>query len=320
MRESVPPWNATLTTSEHTIILYFLVVAGFALVGGTIRAFATRNEVGSRYRPAVIARMSAATISAISYVIIVVEFVRGYTLTAAGYRPNDEAILSFLPRYMNWSVTVPILTIELLAVCTLAGLTSRRIQGTVVASSFLMIFCGFMGAFVVDEGTNRSALVVWGAIGVVFWIFTNVVLARAVRQSYAFLTPQAATLLRDSTVLLLSSWIIYPVVFVIQIVWSGGEWTTVVQVALCLTDVLVKIGFGGLIHRVAKLRTAEDVRAGDDVHPESIWMSSIKLSDAGRPHEVYLAEGGQVHRERRRPVAGVAVPTQPSYPPEDSAE
>jgi hypothetical protein len=79
------------------------------------------------------------------------------------------------------------------------------------------------------------------------------------------------------------------------------------QIALCTTDVVVKIGFGGLIHRVAMLRTAEDVRAGVDVHPESIWISSVKQSDAGAAREVYLADGAAIHPRRGRPPSGAAI-------------
>jgi hypothetical protein len=41
--------------------------------------------------------------------------------------------------------------------------------------------------------------------------------------------------------------------------------------------------FGVLTHQVAKLRTAEDVRAGVDTHPEPIWSSNVHKSDAVLP-------------------------------------
>jgi bacteriorhodopsin len=306
-------WTTTLSQPEHTLVLYFLVVAALALFAGTIRSLLTRNEVGSRYRPAVVARIAVVSVATVSYGILIVEFIRGYTPTGSGtstsFVPNTEAIMSFAPRYMDWSVTVPMLTLELLAVCTLAGATARRTQAATIAGAFLMILSGFIGMFVTTGDT--ASLLIWGGISTVFWIFTNVVLIRAVRQSFAFITPQAGGLLRNATIVLLSGWVIYPVIFVVQIFAGGGAWTTAIQVALCLADVVIKIGFGGLVHRVAKLRTAEDVRAGDDVHPESIWISSIKLSDAGRPREVYLAEGASVHPSRNRPPAGAAIPAEP---------
>jgi hypothetical protein len=50
------------------------------------------------------------------------------------------------------------------------------------------------------------------------------------------------------------------------------------------------------------------VRAGDDVHPEAIWISSVKQSDAGLPREVYLADEALVHRRRTKPPLSEAVP------------
>jgi hypothetical protein len=92
------------------------------------------------------------------------------------------------------------------------------------------------------------------------------------------------------------------------------------QVAFTVSDVVVKILFGNLILRVAKLRTAEDVRAGEDVHPESIWISSVKQSDAGRPREVYLEPASVMH-QRRNPaphLAAVATPAEKPWPDTES--
>jgi hypothetical protein len=47
--------------------------------------------------------------------------------------------------------------------------------------------------------------------------------------------------------------------------------------------VIAKVGFGVLVHKVAKLRTAEDVAAGVDTHPEPIWSSNVHKSDGVQP-------------------------------------
>lgn len=309
------PWTATLTDGEHTVILYFLAVAALALLAGAVRSGLTSVEVGSRYRPTVAARLAVAIIATLSYAVLVIGFLVGYRHSADGWRPTANAVLSFLPRYIEWSVSVPLLALELIAVTTLAGAVLRRNQLGAIATTFFMIFCGFVAVFVV--GDDRAALIGWAIASAVFWIVTTVLLIRAMRQSFPFLTALTSVALRNGTILLLTSWAVYPLVFVLQVVAGGGAWTMVIQVALCVMDVVVKIGFGGIAHRVAKLRTAEDVRAGDDVHPESIWASSIKLSDAGQPHEVYLAEGASVHPSRQRPASGNAVP---SEAPEELAE
>jgi bacteriorhodopsin len=145
----------------------------------------------------------------------------------------------------------------------------------------------------------------------VFWIATTAVLIRAVRFSYASLTGEGALILRNATVILLGGWFIYPVVYLLGILGTGGEWTTAIQITLTVADILVKLAFSGLIHRIAKLRTAEDVRKGLDVHPEAIWISSVKQSDAGVAREVYLADDAVVHRRREKPPEASAVAASP---------
>ncbi|RFA09867.1 hypothetical protein B7R54_12135 [Subtercola boreus] len=302
------PWLATLSQPQYLLTLYFLVVAGLALLAGFARSVTTRSEVGSRFRPAVVARLTVTGVAFVSYLLLITTFLSSYTLTGDTYVPNGNAVMMFALRYTDWSVTVPLLTFELLAVCSVVGPALRRTQLIVGASSFAMIFSGFLGAIVIDEGQSQAQLLIWGGISGVFWIITNVLLIRCVRRSLPSLTTQAASWMRSATILMLSGWVVYPLVYLIQVFGDGGGWATTMQVSLCVADVLVKIGFGTLIHRVAKLRTAEDVRAGDDVHPESIWISSVKQSDAGQPNEVYLAEGASVHPRHARPPMSSAVP------------
>jgi len=305
-----PPWTAPLTTSEHTLIVYFLLLAALALFVGFVRAWVTRGEVGSRYRTAVVARLGIMSAASLSYLVLLYEFATGHRLHDGMYVPDSNAILAFEPRYVEWSVTVPLLVIELLAICVLVGSSARRVRAIAAGSTFLMIFCGFLGAFVIGDGTSILALVVLGVLSAVFWVISNVVLVRTVQQSLRELTPEAATVLQAATLLLLCGWVIYPIVYLIQIVSSGGVWATVIQVTLCIADIVVKLGFSGLVHRAAKLRTAEDVRAGDDIHPEAIWISSVKQSDAGIPREVYLAPGASVHPPRQMPATQSAVATE----------
>ncbi len=47
-------------------------------------------------------------------------------------------------------------------------------------------------------------------------------------------------------------------------------------------------------HRLETLRTAEDARAGLEVH-QAIWIASVKRSDAGMPVQVFLRPSSMVH-------------------------
>ncbi len=319
------PWEAPLTDSSHQMILYFLGLAFLVLSAGFVRAIVTRGEVGVRYRSATVARLAVLGAASTSYLFLIITFVFGYDSTSTGWAPNELAVNTFAVRYPDWSLTVPLLCAELLAVTTLTGFVYKRTQYLAIGLAFTMIFTGFLGTVVIDGGTNPGATSIWFAVAVVFWLLTNVVLIRAVRSSVSGLTPEAGRLLRNATILLLSGWVIYPVVSLIHLFAFGGEWTTTIQVVLCIADIVVKVGFSTIIHDVAKLRTAEDVRAGEDLHPEAIWIASVKQSDAGQAPEVVLEQSRIVHSARTRPPSSSALgmsaeeaQTMPDFmPPED---
>jgi bacteriorhodopsin len=307
----IAPWSYDLSPAQYLLTLYFLVVAALAFFAGFIRSFVTRNEVGSRFRSVVVARLGITALTTVTYAILVLAFLGSYRLQGNMYLANSNAVMTMAPRFMEWSVCVPLLTLELLAVTTLTGEIARRAQYRAVGGSFLMIFSGFLGLFVFGPHSPLVVTLVFGLASVGLWMAVNVVLIRAVRQSLGSLTPESAALLSRATRVLLTGWVVYPIVYLVEVLFQGSGWVTAVQVALCAADVTVKLGFGTMIHRVAKLRTAEDVRAGDDIHPEAIWISSIKQSDAGMAREVFLAAGSEIHPQRARPPITTAVAAPP---------
>lgn len=312
------PWSVPIDRSEYLLIVYVLSIAGFAFLAAFIRSCLSPREVGSRYRTVVVARLAITAVSFLSYVGLLVAFATGYTRHGGFFVPNDGAVLTMAIRYVEWSVAVPLLTVEILAVCAVAGAAARRFGILAFGASFAMIFCGFVGAVLEGELPDRMATVVWGLVACVFWVATTILLVRAVRASRALLTPESMGLLKRANAILLGGFVVYPVVYLIPLLFSGGTWTTVVQLSFTVADVAVKILFGDLLLRVAKLRTAEDVRAGEDVHPESIWISSVKQSDAGRPREVYLAAGSIAHTPRGPGAHGTAVATETAEPWRDT--
>ena len=300
------PWEAPLSDANHQLILYFVGLAFLVLSAGFVRAIINRGEVGVRYRAATVARLAVLGAASTSYLFLLIALLAGYESTPVGWIPNEFAVNTFALRYTDWSITVPLLCAELLAVTTLVGVVARRTMFTALGLAFGMIFAGFLGAVVIDGGSNPETTLVWFGVSTIFWILTNVVLVRAVRVSIPHLTLEAGRLLRNATILLLGGWFIYPIVSLLPLFGFGGDWTTTVQVVLCIADVVVKVGFSTIIHDVAKLRTAEDVRAGEDLHPEAIWIASVKQSDAGQAPEVFLEQSRVVHTPRTRPPASSA--------------
>ena len=305
MNAVVAPWEDTLSSGEHSLVFYSLVIAGLALVAYFFKAWTSRNEVGVRYRGAVLASLCITGIAFLSYLVLVIKFDLGYDPGDNGdWVPNSDAIWSWAPRYMDWSITVPLLVVELIAVSALTGALARRVRFIGIALAFGMIFTGYLGGVVIGDGKSLTVLWTWGIISGVFMVALYVLILYTVLKTLPSLLPEAAASYRNSMILLLVVWFAYPIAFGFQGYADGGARTTFMQVLLSFADIAAKVGFGVLIHKVAKLRTAQDVAGGADQHPEAIWVSSVKYSDAVLPPEISAAatQGSKV-TSRSNPVS-----------------
>lgn len=293
MNTTVPELQ-TMSLGQYDLVLYFLVAAGFALFAYFVYTWNSKSEVGVRYRPAVLASLCITGVAALSYLYLVVKWDSGFTLAGDVYEPNEEARFTLAPRYIDWSITVPLLTVELLAVCSLAGAKARNTRLTTMTAAFLMIFTGYLGSQVLAQGASTTALVVWGVISTVFYLYLYVALIGAVKASLSSMSSEAGTSLRNAAIVLLGTFGVYPLVYAIPVFFDvTPAWLTAMQIAYSAADVLAKVGFGVLIHKVAKLRTAEDVHAGEDTHPEAVWISSVKKSEGVLPELDRISDGAR---------------------------
>ena len=278
------PELQTMPLGLYDVVQFAILGAGFALLAYFLYALISRDEVSARYRPSSYAAVCLAAVATVAYALLFLDWDSGFRLEDGVYVPTEEARTTESTRYIDWSVTVPLLVVELLAVCSVAGAAARRLRLSTMAAAFLMIATGYLGAQVLDQGRDVTALVVWGLISTAFFGYLYVALIGAVRRSLPTMGVEAATSLRNATVVLLSSFGVYPLVYAVPVFAEvTPAWFTAMQVAYSAADVVAKIGFGVLVHKVAKLRTAEDVAAGVDTHPEPVWSSNVHKSDGVLP-------------------------------------
>ncbi|GAB2914336.1 hypothetical protein GCM10027047_10440 [Rhodococcus aerolatus] len=281
--------TATLVRWQYELVLYGLVVAFLALFAAGVYSFATRHEVSKKYRPASLASALICWIASLAYLALVVTFLTKYSANADGtrYTPAPGTIITGL-RYTDWTVTVPLLVVELLAVCSLARQRVRTLRLVGVAAAFLMIVTGFLGVVAAGQSSASTAeLLIWGVVSTVFFVVLYPVLIGAVRETRATIGAEAGVSLRNATILLLSVFGVYPIVYLVPL-WAGdgsAAWATTIQLAFTAADITAKVGFGVLIHKVAKLRTAEDavteVGGLPDTYPAEVWISGHLVSTPG---------------------------------------
>lgn len=133
------PELQVMSLGLYDVVTYAIAAAGFALLAYFLYSWTSREEVGVRYRPAVLAGLCIAGVAALSYLVLYTKWNTGFTLQGDVYVPAEEARSTLAPRYIDWTITVPLLTAELLAVCSLAGARARTTRFTTMAAAFLMI-------------------------------------------------------------------------------------------------------------------------------------------------------------------------------------
>lgn len=280
---------STYSSFQYDLVLYGLIVVGSGLLASTLYAVLTRTEVSKKYRASADASVLLCAVATVGYVILIGFWLAGFDLQGERWVPSPDRYFSNSLRYSDWSITVPLLTVELLAVCAVSGARARSVRFTAMAAAFLMIATGFIGNKL-NEGAepNTAALLIWGTVSTAFYVYLSVVLVRVVRQSLPELSERAGQSLRNALILLLSVWGTYPVVYLVfAFADRSARWAITAQLLFCAADLVAKAGFGALIHKVAKLRTADDANAGHEtlpeLYPSEVYVSHEKLSEPRHP-------------------------------------
>ena len=275
---------STYSSFQYDLVLYALIAVGLGLFGSMIYALVTRGEISKKYRTASHASALICGIAALAYLVLIGFWLAGFRLQGDSWIPNPSHYFSNGFRYADWTITVPLLVVELLSVCAVAGARARTLRATAMPAAFLMILTGFIGNELNEGATpNTAALLIWGAVSTVFYVYLYVVLAAAVRQTLPEVSAPTATSLRNALILLLGLWGVYPLAYlVLAFVNTSAYWAVTVQLAFCAADLAAKAGFGALIHKIAKLRTAEDANAGaetfPDIYPQEVYLSHEQMS------------------------------------------
>lgn len=278
------PWMVPLTDGERAFVEYGVAVTAFALAAMLTRMWSARREVGDRYRPAVHASVAVCTVAFLSYLLLAFEFQTGYHRSHGMWVPGADAVGTWTARYIDWTVSVPLLVVEVIAVSAITGRAAWRARWIGGTAAALMVVLGFLGAVVVGGGTDFTALLWLGVGSSVCFVVVYAVIVTVVLRSLPVLPAAARAPMTTAMVVLLVTWFVYPVVYGMQGVVSGGGWTVAEHLMMSGADIVAKVVFGLLLLRVARIRTASDVLAEDDLHAESIWIDQLRQSEgAARP-------------------------------------
>jgi bacteriorhodopsin len=236
--------------------VYNMLSLGIAsMLFTSIFLWIARDRVLPKYRLAVMVSATVTSIAAYHYFRMFDSFKEAY----GGTLDLHQAFLHYNVgyRYVDWFLTVPLLLVELVAVMGLARAVRSSLLMRLVPAAALMIALGYPGDMKLGGLDNG----VWGALSTIPFLYILYVLFVEISKSLKDQSPAVRKLLSGARLLLIATWGVYPITFILAMGSSGDPSYDAVaarEIGYSIADILAKCAFGLLIFTVARIKSAEE--------------------------------------------------------------
>jgi bacteriorhodopsin len=242
---------------QHNIVYNMLSLGIASMLFTSIFLWYARERVLAKYRMAVMVSATVTSIAAYHYFRMFDSFNEAYAVGGtvdAGFAGYNVGY-----RYVDWFLTVPLLLVELVAVMGLARAVQSSLLKRLVPAAAAMILLGYPG----DMHTQLFGLSnsMWGLLSTIPFLYIMYVLFVEISKSLAAQSPKVQGLLKSARVLLVATWGVYPITFILAMNNTGApSFADVVsrEVGYSIADILAKCVFGLLIFTVARIKSAEE--------------------------------------------------------------
>ncbi len=243
--------------TKHLAVYNMLSLGIASMLFTSIFLWIGRERVLPKYRIAVMVSATVTSIAAYHYFRMFDSFNHAYPVggdMTAGFNGYNVGY-----RYVDWFLTVPLLLVELVAVMGLVRAVQSSLLKRLVPAAALMIVLGYPG----DMHTNLWGISNggWGALSTIPFLYIMYVLFVEISKSLASQSPKVQQLLKMARILLVATWGVYPITFILSMGNTGApSFSDVVarEIGYSIADILAKCVFGLLIFTVARIKSAEE--------------------------------------------------------------
>jgi bacteriorhodopsin len=244
----------SLTPSQFNLIYNAFSFAIATMLAAALFFFNARAQVGQKYRLALLVSAIVVSIAGYHYFRIFNSWDAAYSLQNGMYTltgaPFNDAY-----RYVDWLLTVPLLLVEAVAVLALPVKEARPLLIKLAAASVVMIATGYPGEISPDLTTR----IIWGTVSTIPFAYILYVLWVELSKSLVRQPAVVQVLVRSMRLLLLLSWGVYPIAYLLPMLGITGTSATIgVQLGYTIADVLAKPVFGLLVFAIAIAKTKFD--------------------------------------------------------------
>lgn len=246
-----------LSLNEYSLVYNAFSFTFAAMLATFLFLVLSRTNVAPKYRAALTMSALVVAIAAYHYFRIFESWEAAFVKDGGSYLASGAAFNDAY-RYIDWLLTVPLLTAELIAVMALAPNKKGWLMFRLGTAAALMVVLGYPGE-IAEDTTTRA---IWGAVATLPFLYILYELFVGLGPAIAKESGQVRVLLRNIRLLLFATWGFYPLVYLIPIVFAddadGAGVLVAVQVGYCIADVLAKCGYGIMIYAIARTKSIEE--------------------------------------------------------------
>jgi bacteriorhodopsin len=230
-----------LKDPQMNLLVYNALSFGTAVMLGAFVYFLTQmNSVAKQYRNGV--AVSAVVVGIAGY-----HYFRMWSSWAEG--TVNEGY-----RYADWLITVPLLVIELLIVLGVTADRRKKLMTSLVPATVLMIGLGYPG----ETSANESTKWLFWALSMLPFLYILFTLNGELKAAEARETGAVSTSINNATKILLVTWLVYPISYLIPVVFTVSDGAEAGrQVAYTIADITAKALYGLMILSIAKARSGD---------------------------------------------------------------
>jgi sensory rhodopsin len=240
-------FNGSLQAGDYIGFTFF--TGYMSMLAASIFFIVERGTVNDKWKTSLLISALICFIAAVHYY-----YMRGLWLET-GTSPTQF-------RYIDWTLTVPLMCIEYFLILKPAGAKSGMLS-RLIFGAILMLVAGYIG-----EAISPGSNVLWGIISTIGWliIIYEIYMGEAskiVKSSNNAAVIEGYKVMRWFT---LVGWAIYPIGYcmlpgnILHGFVEGADFTknSPVDLAYNIADAINKIGFGLVVYSIAKNATAAE--------------------------------------------------------------
>ncbi len=243
---------------QHGAVYNMLSLGIASMLFTSIFLWFARDRVLPKFRMAVMVSATVTSIAAYHYFRMFDSFNEAYTVGGTEVQGFEGYNVGY--RYVDWFLTVPLLLVELVAVMGLARAIQSSLLKRLVPAAAAMIVLGYPGDMKMNVFFEGDASI-WGLLSTIPFLYILWVLFIEIGKSLAGQSAKVQGLLKGARLLLIATWGVYPITFILAMNDTGApSFDAVVsrEIGYSIADILAKCVFGLIIFTIARVKSAEE--------------------------------------------------------------